>query len=84
MKGSFHDASSFMLLNEASIADLNAKLDHVVPAVQLRPNFLVKGPLAFEEDEWQWIRIGDKVTFRNVKLCTRLVTLLLENLILRC
>lgn len=63
-----------MLLSEASVADLNAKLDHIVPAVQLRPNFVIKGPLAFDEDEWKWIRIGDKVIFRNVKLCTRLET----------
>lgn len=68
-----HDHSSFMLLNETSLADLNAKLDHVVPAVQFRPNFVVRGAHAFEEDNWKWIRIGSTVTFRNVKLCSRLV-----------
>lgn len=60
-----------MLFNETSLADLNGRLEKPVGAVQFRANFVVKGPAAFSEDDWNWIRIGSNVTFRNVKLCTR-------------
>lgn len=59
-------------MNEGSVAELNSRLDHVVTPLQFRPNFVVKGPLAFEEDSWKWVRIGKNVIFRNIKPCTRL------------
>lgn len=62
-----------MLFNETSLADLNGRIDKPVGAVQFRANFVVKGPEAFSEDDWNWIRIGQNVTFRNVKLCSRCV-----------
>lgn len=61
-----------MLMNEASLTDLNNRMDHDVPAQQFRPNFLVKGPEAFAEDSFDWVRIGE-VVFRNVKPCTRCI-----------
>ena len=33
--------------------------------------FNISGPEAFEEDSWDWIRIGNDTIFRNVKPCTR-------------
>lgn len=73
LQGSLHDASSYMLFNETSLADLNGRINPETPveAVQFRANFVVKGPEAYSEDDWSWIRIGQHVTFRNVKLCTR-------------
>ncbi|KFB41953.1 AGAP000699-PB-like protein [Anopheles sinensis] len=68
--GALHDATSYMLVSEASVADVNSRLDKPVPALQYRANILVKGPTAFEEDDWTWIRIGETV-YRNVKPCTR-------------
>ncbi|XP_053677916.1 mitochondrial amidoxime reducing component 2-like isoform X2 [Anopheles nili] len=68
--GALHDATSYMLVSEASVADVNSRLEKPVPALQFRANILVKGPSAFEEDYWKWIRIGDTV-YRNVKACTR-------------
>ncbi|XP_035903049.1 mitochondrial amidoxime reducing component 2-like isoform X2 [Anopheles stephensi] len=68
--GALHDATSYMLVSEASVADVNTRLEKPVPALQYRANILVKGPSAFEEDDWKWIRIGDTV-YRNVKPCTR-------------
>lgn len=65
------DATAYMLINQASIDDLNSRLDDVVEPLQFRPNIVVKGPDAFAEDKWNWIRIGDQVIFRNVKPCTR-------------
>lgn len=69
--GTYHDSTSYMLINQSSIDELNTHLDQVVKPLQFRPNFVVKGPEAYDEDSWQWIRIGDNVVFRGVKPCTR-------------
>lgn len=69
--GALHDATSFSLINEASISELNTRIKDPVTSLQFRPNFVVKGPGAFEEDTWKWVKIGDEVVFRNVKPLTR-------------
>lgn len=69
--GALHDATSYMLINEDSVAELNTRIEHDVTPLQFRPNFVVKGPAAFDEDKWKWVKIGDDVIFRNVKPCTR-------------
>lgn len=71
--GALHDVSSFMLLNAASLRDLNARLDHAVTAVRFRGNFVVDGAEPFAEDDWKWVRIGDGVVFRNMKPCFRCI-----------
>ncbi|XP_055684866.1 mitochondrial amidoxime reducing component 2-like [Lutzomyia longipalpis] len=71
--GALHDATSFMMMNEASVAELNTRLKDAVTPLQFRPNFLVKGPTTpFEEDHWKWVKVGN-VIFRNVKLCGRCI-----------
>ncbi|XP_037037562.1 mitochondrial amidoxime-reducing component 1-like [Bradysia coprophila] len=69
--GTFHGKSSFMLINQKSIDELNSKLDQMVKPLQFRPNFLVQGPEAFDEDTWKWVRIGENVVFRVVRPCNR-------------
>ncbi|XP_021919375.1 mitochondrial amidoxime-reducing component 1-like isoform X2 [Zootermopsis nevadensis] len=71
--GAYSDLSSFMLMTESSIADLKTRVPPDVSVVprQFRPNFLVRASVAYEEDKWDWIRIGDTAVFRNVKPCTR-------------
>lgn len=69
--GALHDATSFMLINEGSVADLNSKIKKSVTPLQFRPNVVVKGPQAFAEDSWKWVKIGNETVFRNVKPCTR-------------
>lgn len=71
--GALHDATSFMMINEGSIAELNTRIKDPVTPLHFRPNFVVKGPGAFDEDQWKWVKIGDEVVFRNVKPCTRYV-----------
>ncbi|XP_059617977.1 mitochondrial amidoxime reducing component 2-like [Phlebotomus argentipes] len=70
--GALHDVTSYMLMNQASIDDLNTKLTERVTSRQFRPNFLVKGPNAYLEDKWEWIKIGN-VIFRNIMLCGRCI-----------
>jgi len=67
---SFADGYPLMLLGEASLDDLNARLTQPVPMNRFRPNLVVSGSLAYDEDGWKTIRIGT-VTFHGVKLCDR-------------
>lgn len=69
--GTYHDKTSYMLINQASIDELNSHLDHVVKPLQFRPNVVVKGPGAYDEDNWKWVRVGDNVIYRVLKPCTR-------------
>lgn len=69
--GALHDATSFMLINEGSIADLNSRIRKPVTPLQFRPNIVIRGPSAFEEDSWKWVKVGENTIFRNVKPCTR-------------
>jgi MOSC domain-containing protein len=66
----FADGRPLLLLNSESLADLNAKLPTPVGMERFRGNIVYSGAVAFEEDEWQRIRIGD-VTFTQPKKCSR-------------
>uniref|UniRef100_A0A182LUB9 MOSC domain-containing protein n=1 Tax=Anopheles culicifacies TaxID=139723 RepID=A0A182LUB9_9DIPT len=70
--GSLQDETSYMLFNEASVADLNRRLDNKVTVQQFRPNLVVRGPEAYAEDQWRWVRIGE-VIFRYEIPCLRCV-----------
>lgn len=78
--GTFHDETSYMLMNQASMDELNSHLDHLVKPLQFRPSIVISGPNAYEEDKFQWIRIGDSTVFRGLRPCQRLneITLCLE------
>lgn len=67
---SFADAYPFLLISEASLADLNHRLAVPVPMNRFRPNLVVKGCDAFAEDGWSRIQIGDSI-FRVAKPCSR-------------
>ena len=55
---SFADGAPILLISEASLADLNARLDRPVPMLRFRPNIVVDATTAFIEDSWRQIRIG--------------------------
>ena len=69
---SFADGYPFMLLGQASLDDLNSRLAEPVPMNRFRPNFVVSGAEAFEEDNWKKIRIGTTM-FHVVKPSERCV-----------
>nr|XP_016930178.1 mitochondrial amidoxime-reducing component 1 [Drosophila suzukii] len=73
--GTFNDATSFMLMNLSSVADLNTRLKNPVDALQFRGNFELKMDVdePYAEDNWQWLRIGDDAVFRTVAPCTRCI-----------
>ena len=74
---SFADGYPLMLIGEASLAELNSRLDVQVPMNRFRPNLTVSGTEAFAEDDWKRIRIGSAV-FRSTKPCARCVMTTVE------
>ncbi|MGF1538535.1 MAG: MOSC domain-containing protein [Elainellaceae cyanobacterium] len=67
---SFADAYPFLLISEASLADLNHRLAVPIPMNRFRPNLVVQNCDAFAEDGWSRIQIGDAI-FRVAKPCSR-------------
>lgn len=67
---SFADGYPLLLLGEASLDDLNSRLEQPVPMNRFRPNLVVSGVPAYAEDGWAKIRIGS-ATFHGVKPCDR-------------
>jgi len=68
----FADGFPFLLISQASLDDLNGRLDEAVPMLRFRPNLVVDGCDAYAEDDWRRIRIGD-IEFRIAKPCSRCV-----------
>lgn len=69
---SFADGFPLLVIGQASLDGLNARLPQPVPMTRFRPNIVVDGALAHAEDGWRRVRIGD-VAFDAVKTCTRCV-----------
>ncbi len=69
---SFADGFPLLLAAQASLADLNARLEAPVTMGRFRPNVTIDGGAAWEEDGWTRIRIGE-VAFAVVKPCERCV-----------
>jgi len=68
----FSDGFPILLLSQASLDDLNSRLVDAIPMKRFRPNIVVSGCDAFEEDNWKLIRIGE-LFLRIVKPCSRCV-----------
>lgn len=68
----FADGFPFLLISQASLDDLNARLEHPVPMLRFRPNLVVEGCEPYAEDNWRRIRIGE-LDFRVAKPCARCI-----------
>ena len=66
----FADGFAFLLISEASLEDLNNRLEDPLPMNRFRPNFVVSGCGPYAEDGWSRLRIGD-VPFRVAEACPR-------------
>ena len=66
----FADAYPVLVLSEASLADLNARLPSPLPVNRFRPNLLLSGMDAYEEDHLDELRTAD-IVLKLVKPCTR-------------
>ncbi|XP_076120272.1 mitochondrial amidoxime-reducing component 1-like [Alosa pseudoharengus] len=68
----YPDAGPIMLLSEASLRDLNSRLDKDVTVAQYRPSIVVNDCEAFSEDSWDDIQIGT-VRMKRVMACGRCI-----------
>ena len=69
---SFADGYPFLVCNQASLLDLNARMPQPIPMERFRPNIVLTGLAAFEEDRIDTLFIGD-ITLHFVKPCTRCI-----------
>lgn len=69
---SFSDGFPWLIISQASLDDLNARLADPVGMERFRPNIVVAGGVAFQEDDWREVIIGE-VRFALVKPCARCV-----------
>jgi uncharacterized protein len=69
---SLSDGFPFLFISQASLDDLNARMEMPLPMDRFRPNIVVAGGTAFQEDAWEQIAIGTN-RFALVKPCGRCV-----------
>ncbi|KAB2970162.1 MOSC domain-containing protein [Zoogloea sp.] len=69
---SFADGFPLLLIGQASLDDLCARIGRPLAMTRFRPNLVVSGAPPYAEDSWTRIRIGDAV-LRIVKPCERCV-----------
>lgn len=67
---SFSDGYPLLLIGQASLDDLNSRLDTPIPMNRFRPNIVFAGGKPFDEDVMNDIRIGN-VSLHGVKPCAR-------------
>lgn len=69
---SFADGYPLLLISEASLADLNARLPQPIGMDRFRPNLVLSDCAPYAEDGFASLRIGER-SFRGVKRCERCV-----------
>ncbi|MEY1580600.1 YcbX family protein [Providencia manganoxydans] len=69
---SFADGYPFLLINEASVQELQRRCPASVKLEQFRGNLIITGAKPFEEDTWKTIQIGD-VVFTLDRSCSRCI-----------
>ncbi|XP_034419598.1 mitochondrial amidoxime-reducing component 1 [Cyclopterus lumpus] len=68
----YADMGPVMLLSEASVKDLNKKLEEDVTIERFRPNIVISDCGAFDEDSWDKIQIGN-VRLQRAMSCGRCI-----------
>ncbi len=69
---SFADGFPYLVIGQASLNDLNQRLDEPVEMARFRPNFVVEGFEAYDEDQWYEFEIG-RLKLVGVKPCARCI-----------
>lgn len=68
----FTDGFPLLLISEASLEDLNSRLQKKLTMRSFRPNIVVSGCTAYAEDEWKVFSIN-QAQFLLVKPCSRCI-----------
>ena len=66
----FSDGFPVLVISRASLAELNSRLPRALPMERFRPNVVIDGVAAYDEDRIHELRTPS-VTLRLVKPCTR-------------
>ena len=66
----FSDGYPILVISRASLAELNSRLPKALPMERFRPNIVIDGVEAYDEDRIHELRAGP-VTLRMVKPCAR-------------
>jgi hypothetical protein len=69
---SFSDGYPVLMIGQASLNDLNSRLEAPVPMNRFRPNIVFTGGQPYEEDTMKVFNING-ISFYGVKLCSRCV-----------
>lgn len=69
-QGSFVDGYPFLILSDATLADLNSRLAEPVTMQSFRPSIVLRGTTPYAEDTWRGIRIG-ACEFEFIEPCKR-------------
>jgi len=69
---SLADGYPVLIIGQASLDDLNRRLEKPVPMNRFRPNLVFLGGEPYEEDSWKTFSVG-KNRFAAVKPCSRCV-----------
>ena len=67
---SLSDGFPYLIISQASLDDLNARLEIPLPMERFRPNIVINGGEPFQEDHWKEITVGT-ARFALVKPCGR-------------
>lgn len=67
----YSDGFPLLLISEASLESLNARLAEPVPMNRFRPNLVIAGCEPHAEDGWRTLQIGAGLIFHVVKPCAR-------------
>ncbi|XP_027960609.1 mitochondrial amidoxime-reducing component 1 isoform X2 [Eumetopias jubatus] len=65
----YSDTSPYLILSEASLADLNSRLEKKVKMTNFRPNIVISGCGVYAEDSWDELLIGD-VIMKRIMACS--------------
>jgi uncharacterized protein YcbX len=76
-KVGFADGFPLLLIGQASLDDLSAKVGRPQEMLRFRPNLVVEGAEAFAEDGWKRMRIGG-MEFRLLKGCSRCILITID------
>lgn len=74
---SLADGYPLLLLGQATVDDLNRRLEIPVPMNRFRPSVVFTGGDAFDEDKWTRFSMGDG-SFAGVKTCRRCVLITVD------
>jgi len=79
-KITFNDVAPIHLINQESVNEVNSKLEDPISSLLFRPNIIVSGIEAYEEEKWRSIRIGNCEfdILSSTERCS-LITINLEN-----